>query len=164
MKHRTKILSTLGVIAGVAIAGFSMTSIAHSEYHQKFSGHEIAERGDHGKRHKGKSAMKMLSHYDENGDRAITLSEVMTARGKQFSKFDVNNDGTLDLSEFKGLWMAEMRYRMVDRFQDHDSDGDGKINAEDFSAKVAHMIERMDRNQDGKVDRSDMKRHKKDSD
>ena len=60
--------------------------------------------------------------------------------------------------------MAEMRHRIVDRFQDHDSDGDGKINAEDFLAKVAHMIERMDRNQDGKVDRSDMKRHKKDHD
>lgn len=164
MKHRTKIFTTLGVIAGVAIAGFGMTSIAHSDSHQKFGGHKSGERCDHGKRHKGKAAMKMLSRYDENGDRAITLDEVMTARGKQFSKFDVNNDGTLDLSEFEGLWMAEMRHRMVDRFQDHDSDGDGKINAKDFSAKVAHMIERMDRNQDGKVDRSDMKRHKKDRD
>lgn len=164
MKRRTKIFVTLGVVAGVAIAGFGMTRHAYSDYHQKFGGHEYGERGDHGKRHKGKAAMKMLSRYDDNGDRAITLDEVMTARGTQFKNFDVNNDGSLDLSEFEGLWLAEMRERMVDRFQSHDSDGDGKINAEDFSAKVAHMIERMDRNEDGKVDRSDMKRSKKDHD
>ncbi len=164
MKRRTKIFVTLGVVAGVAIAGFGMTRHAYSDSNQKFGGHEYGERGDHGKRHKGKMAMKMLSRYDENGDRAITLDEVMTARGTQFKNFDVNNDGSLDLSEFEGLWLAEMRDRMVDRFQRHDSDGDGKVNAEDFSAKVAHMIERMDRNEDGKVDRSDMKRYKKDHD
>lgn len=164
MKHRTKILSTLGVIAVVAIAGYSMTSHAHSKYHQKFGGHESGEYGEHDKRHKGKAMFKMLSRYDENGDRAITMDEVMNVRGTQFKASDANNDGVLDLAEFEGLWLAAMRERMVDRFQQHDSDGDGKISAEDFSEKIAYMIERMDRNDDGKVDRSDMKRHKKDHD
>ncbi len=164
MKRRTKIFATLGVVAGIAVVGLGMTSHAHSEYHQKFGGHEAGEHRAYGKRHKGKAMMKMLTRYDENGDRAITVDEVMSARGAQFKAFDANNDGALDLSEYEGLWLAEMRERMVDRFQQHDNDGDGKISAEDFSAKIAYMVEHMDRNEDGKVDRSDMKRFKKDHD
>lgn len=161
MKHKRKLFVTLGVVAVVGLAGLGITSHAHSEYHQKFGGHETGAHSSFGKRSKGKAVVKMLSRYDENGDRAITLEEVMTARGTQFKNFDTNKDGAINLTEFERLWLDEMRERMVDRFQDHDSDGDGKINEADYSAKIALMIERLDKNEDGKVDRSDMKRLRK---
>ena len=152
----------MGLIAGVAIIGLGATSYAHSDYQKSHGGHEMSERGEKGGHHrdhgrKYKFAMRMMEKYDLNKDEALTLDEVMNARAAQFKSFDKDNDGYLELSEYEALWADVMRERMVDRFQSHDNDGDGKISVDDYSKKVAHMVRRMDRNEDGKVDYSDMK-------
>src|SRR3546814_6277210 len=51
-----------------------------------------------------------------------------------------------------------MRERMVDRFQDLDADGDGKVTAEEFQRPYAKVVRHMDRNEAGVVDRSDFRR------
>ncbi len=165
MKHKTKLLTTLGIIAAIGIIGYSVISYAHGAFHKRYGGHDVSEWSEHGGKHKGASMFKLMERYDENGDQALTLDEVLNARSTQFKTYDTNKDGVLELSEYEALWLNAMRERMVDRFQKHDNDGDGKISPEDFSRKYSYMMHRMDRNEDGKVDASDMRRHhKKDDD
>ena len=55
-------------------------------------------------------------------------------------------------------WLDAMRERMVDRFQEHDNDGDAKVTAEEFGRHFADMARFMDSNGDGVIDESDMRR------
>lgn len=160
MKHRTKILATLGIVTGLAVSGYALTSVAHEKYHARFGSHDARQHDmSGGRHHKGaKRMMRMLETYDSNGDNALTLEEVTSERGRKFKQFDTNGDGTLDIGEYQGLWMDAMRERMVDRFQKHDNDGDGKITEADFSSRYNRMMKWMDRNGDGKVDRDDVHR------
>lgn len=155
MKHRTKLLTTLGVVAALSVGGYAAYAHASGDYHGRFGGQE---RHFGGGEHGGKRMMRMLERYDTNGDGALTKDEVLGARAEQFKKFDSDGDGMLTLDEYQGLWMDAMRERMVDRFQQHDDDGDGKISAEDFSERYGRMMTWMDRNEDGKIDRDDMRR------
>ena len=111
--------------------------------------------GGHGMMGGGKRMMHMMETYDTNNDGALTVEEVTAERAKKFKAFDKNADGTLDLNEYQALWMDAMRDRMVDRFQKHDNDGDGKISEQDFSERFSRMMTWMDRNEDGKIDRDD---------
>jgi len=157
MKHKTKLLATLGVVTALAVGGYAAASYAHGEYHQKFGGHDGGRQGMMGGgSFKGaKRMMHMMETYDSNGDGALTLDEVTAERARKFKEFDKNADGTLDLSEYQALWADAMRERMVDRFQKHDDDGDGKVTEEEFSKRFSRMMTWMDRNGDGKFDRDD---------
>ena len=66
-------------------------------------------------------------------------------------------DGTLSVTEYEALWLDVMRERMVDRFQDHDANGDGKVTAEEFGKRFTDMVKFMDSNGDGVLDASDMR-------
>lgn len=147
MKKSTKILTALGVVAGLAVSGFAVHAYAHGKdgYH----------RGDHGGYKHMKRGMRMMETYDTNGDGALTLDEITTERGKTFKQFDADGNGVLTLDEYQGLWMDAMRERMVDRFQKHDDDGDGRISVDDFNKRFKRMMAWMDRNGDGKLDRED---------
>jgi len=79
--------------------------------------------------------------------------------GYGFDDFDKDGDGMLTLGEYEALWIDAMRERMVDRFQDHDANGDGKVTAEEFGDRFADMVKFMDTNGDGILDESDMRRH-----
>jgi len=46
---------------------------------------------------------------------------------------------------------------MVDRFQRHDSNGDGKVTSEEFGERFANMVKFMDSNGDGVLDETDMR-------
>jgi Ca2+-binding EF-hand superfamily protein len=48
--------------------------------------------------------------------------------------------------------------RMVRAFQKMDRDGSGTVTTEEITAPAVNMFERMDRNNDDKVDQADMKR------
>ncbi|MBO6519943.1 MAG: EF-hand domain-containing protein [Rhodospirillales bacterium] len=156
MKHKTKVMAVVGVLAVLGAGGVAAASGMHEGYHEW--------RGDRDGHKYGGRGMRMLETYDANGDGALTLDEITTERGKKFKQFDADGDGTLTLDEYQGLWMDAMRDRMVDRFQKHDDDGDGKITEDDFNKRFARMMTWMDRNGDGKIDRDDHKRRHRDDD
>ena len=106
----------------------------------------------------------MLERYNANGDDGLTQAELDQGRAEQLARFDANNDGILTLGEFEALWLDAMRNRMVDRFQNLDEDGDAGVTLEEFQRPFAKMVQRFDRNGDGKVSMEDRPRRGYDDD
>ncbi len=162
MKHSMKIAVAAAVVAAVGATGFAV-AVAH----ERGGGHGRWMRGHGGDFGRHGGGMRMMEEYDTNGDGKLTQGEVNHARAAQLKKFDKDGDGTLSIGEYEALWLAAMRERMVDRFQEHDADGDGKVTEQEFGRRHARMIERMDRNGDGVFDEEDRGgrwRHRDDDD
>ncbi len=163
MKYRTKLLSTLGIVAALGVGGFAVVSHADSDSYERgrySSGHSDDHEG-HGKyggKH-AKHAMRMLERYDVNEDGALGLDEIRGERERAFKAADANGDGVLTVQEYEGLWLQTMRPRMVRSFQKHDDDGDGRITSDDYSKRFYRMMTWMDQNEDGQIDAKDMRRH-----
>lgn len=91
----------------------------------------------------------MMEAYDTDKDGKLTQAEIDTARADRLAKFDADKDGTLNLQEYQALWLDAMRERMVDAFQAHDDDGDGKVTVAEFQKRFKNLVARLDRNDDG---------------
>lgn len=154
MKRHSKIAVAVLVVS--TVGGIGLTAIAASEshegWHQRSGGHG-GSRGTH-----------MLEQFDMDGDGKLTQAEIDQTRQERFTRFDTDGDGALNLDEYEALWIDAMRDRMVDRFQMHDDDGDGQVTQDEFGSRFAGMVERMDRNGDGVIDDSDMRRRHHDND
>lgn len=87
----------------------------------------------------GGSMGPMMQTHDADGDGTVTREELQEGLLSQLAEHDENGDGTLVLSEFEALFLAMVRERMVDRFQDLDADGDGAITTEEMTASVRMM-------------------------
>ena len=147
MKKRNRILL---VTAALAIGG----SIA-------LAGVSLAGRGGHGsKGHHGgmKHGQAMLEKFDANGDGKLTREEIDAAQRDLLARHDTDNKGGLTLAEFEGVWLEMTRERMVDRFQDLDSDGDGTVTKAEIDQKISRMVRYMDRNGDGAISVEDFRK------
>ena len=149
MKHRTKLLSTFGIVAALGIGGFAVVSHADSDSY---------ERGRHGSGYSNDH-----EGYGKSGGKHAKSAMRMLERERSFKAADADADGALTLQEYEGLWMQTMRPRMVKSFQKHDDDGDGRITSDDYSNRFYRMMTWMDQNEDGQIDakdmRSNMRRH-----
>jgi Ca2+-binding EF-hand superfamily protein len=179
MKRSTTRILTATAIAGIGLVGLAAVSLADDDSRPRwrmqdgedcrglggpgmgghgmggfgmggfgFSGHGGGRGGMHG----------MLLGFDANDDGKLSQEEIDQGRANQLKKFDKDGDGTLNLAEYEALWLDAKRERMVDRFQGHDADGDGKVTAEEFGERFADMVKFMDSNDDGVLDESDMRR------
>ncbi len=163
MKRTLKILIAATMLAGLGATTIAATGFAqhrgdadyrHGRYVDGSQWH-----GRHGKgRHHGRRMFRLMEKFDTNADRRLTQAEIDEVRAARLNEFDQDRDGVLTLVEYEALWLDAMRERMVDRFQDHDADGDGKVTREEFGRRFARIITRMDRNDDGVLDKSDMRR------
>ena len=178
MKRTTKLaiaFVALASVTGAAVAaqadgrwqgrdggGHPAMQSAHS------GGHAMRDHGGdrfHGKkRHGGRPMLRMMESFDANDDGRLSQEEIDGSRAERFSSFDGDGDQSLSLAEYEKLWLDAMREAMVDRFQKLDADGDAQVTAEEFERPFAKMVRRLDRNDDGAIDRDDFKRrHQRDS-
>jgi len=172
MKRSTTRILTASAIAGIGLVGLAAVSLAdgerarpwrmHDASYSGMGGHGMGGHGmggpgmgGHGRMHGGMH--DMLLSFDANEDGKLSQEEIDQGRASQLKKFDKNGDGTLSLGEYEALWLDVMRERMVDRFQGHDADGDGKVTSEEFGERFAGMVKFMDSNGDGVLDETDMR-------
>jgi Ca2+-binding EF-hand superfamily protein len=153
MTRTTKLLLTTGALA-LAAASFAGASLA--------DGGRGWHRGGWG--HHGGFGESLFETFDSNHDGKLTQAEVDQARQAKLTQFDADHDGALSLEEYQALWMDAMRERMVDRFQAHDDDGDGKVTAAEFGEDYSGVIGRLDRDGDGAVTMDEIRSRFRDRD
>ena len=86
-----------------------------------------------------------MKGFDANGDGKVTPEEIRAGMAAKLTEFDANGDGALSITEFETMHSAAIREKMVDRFQMLDSDGDGKVTAEEMTAPAKRMEKMMKR-------------------
>jgi len=171
MTRRMKLLIAAGMIAVASAAGVAGIAEArdgrrgeacegprggeHAGRHHRGGGDDGWRHGGHHRQGKGRHAMALMERFDGNADGELTQEEIDQARAANLAKFDADGDGQLSLGEFQELWLDFMRERMVDRFQDLDADGDAVVSAEEYERPFARLVQRMDRNDDGKLSPED---------
>ena len=111
-----------------------------------------------------------IENWDDDGDGRVTLEEAEAKRADVFYMFDSDEDGFLDSEEYdrfdetraadmeaqgghaKGA-MAPLEQGMSRAF--NDTDGDGKVSADEFTAATGSWITQADRDGDGAVTAAD---------
>ena len=165
MKRSTTRVLAATAIAGIGLIGLAAVSLADGDGHSRWRMHGGGSgmsshgggsgMGGHGM---GGSGMHdMMLGFDANEDGKLSQKEIDQGRANQLKKFDKDGDGALNIGEYEALWLDVMRESMVDGFQGHDGDGDGKITTQEFGKRFANMIKFMDSNGDGVLDETDMR-------
>lgn len=172
MKSKTLIALAAGTFVIVGTAGLVHLAQAdqrdgwHGGYqddnwrdNHRGSRHHRHHKGRHGgwRRH-GHGFRRLIERFDTDKDGKLTQDELNKARIDLLARYDANKDGALSLDEFQKLWLDFKRLRMVRVFQRFDRDGDASITSDEFLKPFAHAVERMDRNDDGVLDKSDRRR------
>ena len=98
---------------------------------------------------------QIMQKADADGDRAVTQAEIDTFRASLVEGADTSGEGDISLDEFEAIYLELTRERMVDAFQRLDADGDGVVTQAEMDNRFGNVVERMDRNGDGKLDRDD---------
>ncbi len=128
-------------IAGALLAAMAVPTYAAKDMASEHSGeraehgeqHHSSMSGGHGRRHGGMmGGHNIIMTFDTDGNGRVTQAEIDEFRGNRLTKFDTDGDGGLTLSEYEALWLAAMREKMVDRFQDLDADGDAMVTTKEF--------------------------------
>lgn len=77
--------------------------------------------------------------FDTNKDGKLTPSELSAGFLADLKTYDLDENGTLSLSEFEMLHAAHVREQTVDNFQEFDADGDGQITASEIVVPFEQM-------------------------
>ena len=147
-RHMGQFMGGYGMMHGQSMYGGGyhggFNSMSHGSFHN-------SSFGGSGK------MVKILKEIDQNNDDAISREEVTIWQESQISNFDKNSDSEIDLSEFEGLWLKRSRNKMVNKFQNLDENGDGKVTIDELSERVNGIFDMLDDNGDGIVTKSEIK-------
>ncbi len=155
MNPSIKIAIAGALLAALAAPAYAASDMADTGTKAARSGpHHAQSTGSHGRGHGPMGGgSDLIMTFDTDGNGRVTQTEIDEFRGSRLSEFDADSNGSLTLSEYQAMWLAAMREKMVDRFQDLDADGDAIVTAEEFKRPFANMVRHMDRNGDGELTR-----------
>ena len=152
MRTRTKALIGIGIaaaIGGIALAGASYAERGHGGM------------GFFAKRQFALMAMEIIDSIDTDGDGKLSQAEIDKVRDDRHAAHDGDSDGNLSLDEFAGVWHETTRPLTVRAFQMLDTDGNAVISRAEYDRPLANIVERLDRNDDGRLSMSDRWRHRR---
>jgi hypothetical protein len=100
----------------------------------------------------------LFASADANGDGLVSKAEFIAARDARFDVLDTNHDGFLVRDEMAAA-APGLRGRMMlpVMFPQFDSNGDGKVSRQEFSAAPAPGFDMADANGDGMVSPAEAK-------
>ena len=154
-------IAVAALLSGLTVAtAQSASETAPVQAEASMKAHDASQsdhRKGHGKRGGHGMMRQIMEKVDANGDRAVTQEEIDTFRSAAVANADASGDGDISLDEFETIYLDLTRNRMVDAFQKLDEDGDGVVTQAEMDAKFGNVVDRMDRNDDGKLDREDHK-------
>ena len=96
---------------------------------------------------------------DQNGDGIVTREEFVANRSARFPDLDVDESGGLSEDEFKvALEGTRMKRFSGMAFGRADADDDDRISQSEWDAMPARAFDRLDDNEDGQLDTSELRR------
>lgn len=115
--------------------------------------------GMHGGGPRGGMMMMVLREADTDEDGALSQDEINAFIQGKVDLGDADGNGEVTLQEFEAIWLDFTRRPMVRTFQFFDENGDAVISAEEIDSHFGDVVKRMDRNEDGVLNRDDRPRH-----
>ena len=157
MKQVTKIALAVALIGGVSATALTFENASArgwnnngQEQGQQFKGPYGGKQG-----RRGMGPAQHLKQFDANKDGTLTKEELTAGIEAKINENDKDGDGAITLEEFKAEWAKQTERNMVRAYQYIDPNGDGKVTLEELTERSERVFERMDRNDDGKLDESD---------
>jgi Ca2+-binding EF-hand superfamily protein len=94
-------------------------------------------------------ATDVMSKYDTDKDKTLSLDEVKAAAAAHFDKLNKDGDSTLEASEVKGVLGQKA-------FAAADTDHDGTLSKPEYLALVEKLFKRADTNHDGTLSATEL--------
>ena len=147
----------ISVITLASIAALAFSSFAYADGHKGM------------KKMMGKHMMHQK--MDVNKDGTVSQEEFQTFRANHFAEADKNGDGALSQSDFEAMAKLKEQERQkamekarekrrLEHFKSLDANGDGTVSQEEFTKKGERQFIRMDRNDDGQLNKDDRRKKK----
>jgi len=95
-------------------------------------------------------ATDVISKYDTDKDKTLSLDEVKAAAAAHFDKLNKDGDSTLEAAEVKGVLGPKA-------FKDADTDHDGTLSKSEYLALVETLFKKADTDHDGKLTAAELR-------
>jgi len=94
-------------------------------------------------------AQKFVWFYDLNGDKKVSLKEILADQSLIFSALDTNGDKSLTAKEMRRRFRSLRLFRITTRFDILDWNGDQKLSLAEMLSPSQRWFNRLDVNNDG---------------
>ncbi len=95
------------------------------------------------------SATDVVSKYDSDNDKTLDLNEVKAAAAAHFDRLNKDGDSTLEASEVKGVLGPKA-------FKAADTDHDGTLSKDEYLALVEKLFKQADADHDGTLSAAEL--------